>query len=214
MAVVTESFNPPDSFFQNACRPEGEDGALMLDKMNVGHLKLAEWGFAHLQIKDDADILDIGCGGGANLKVHLAKSSRGTVTGIDYSPVSVEKSRQYNLEDVNSGRCRVIEGNVAGLPFEDNSFDIITAFETVYFWPDIERSLAQVYRVLRRGGTFMICNEDGGETDKGEKWTKIIKGMTIYKPERLRRLLTEAGFTNIEVDTKYPDWLTVTAEKH
>ena len=148
------------------------------------------------------------------MKVHLAKSSRGTVTGIDYSPVSVEKSREYNLEAVSSGRCRVIEGNVAGLPFEDNSFDIITAFETVYFWPDIERSLAQVYRVLRKGGTFMICNEDGGETDKGEKWTKIIKGMTIYKPERLRRLLTEAGFTNIAVDTKDPDWLTVTAEKH
>ncbi len=48
------------------------------------------------------------------------------------------------------------------LPFADTSFDVATAFETVYFWPDIRRSLSEVARVIRRGGTFMISNEVDG----------------------------------------------------
>ena len=49
-------------------------------------------------------------------------------------------SREVNEKLINEGKVEVMEGNVINLPFEDNTFDIVTAFETIYFWPDIEKS--------------------------------------------------------------------------
>lgn len=54
------------------------------------------------------------------------------------------------------------------LPFGNDVFDLITAFETIYFWPDILEALKQVHRVLKPNGTFMICNEVNGENPKDE----------------------------------------------
>ena len=56
------------SFFQNTCKPEGFGGKIMVAMMNMGHNALADWGFQHITIPEDARVLDAGCGGGANIK--------------------------------------------------------------------------------------------------------------------------------------------------
>ena len=53
--------------------------------------------------------------------------------------------------------------------FAGDWFDAVTAFETVYFWPDLPLCFREVYRVLKPSGTFLICNESNGDTDKGER---------------------------------------------
>ena len=80
------------------------------------------------------------------------------------------------------------------LPFADDSFEQVTAFETIYFWPNLEEAFQQVFRVLKPGGSFLVCNESNGEDPKQEKWCDIIGGMTIYTGERLFELLWAAGF--------------------
>ncbi len=87
------------------------------------------------------------------------------MTGVDYAPTSVDASLSFNARVIAQGSCRIVEGDVMALPFADASFDVATAFETVYFWPDIRRSLSEVARVLRRGGTFMISNEVDGTAE-------------------------------------------------
>ena len=52
------------------------------------------------------------------------------------------------------------------LPFRGETFDVITAFETIYFWPDISEAFKKVYKILKIGGTFMICNESNGEIQR------------------------------------------------
>ena len=86
------------------------------------------------------------------------------------------------------------------LPFSENTFHLVTAFETIYFWPGIQVAFQQVYRVLKNGGTFLICNESNGKNTKDEKWTDIIHGMTIYTSEQIEKELENAGFSKIEVD--------------
>lgn len=172
----------------------------MVDMMNTGHSAMAEWGFTHLKIAENDICLDIGCGGGANVKRLLNKAPNGKVTGIDYSEVSVEKSKKVNKAEIENDRCEIIHGNAAELPFKDETFDVVTAFETIYFWPDIDRSFKQVHRVLKSGGTFMICNEVNGENQKDEKWTTIVDGMKIYTAEQIEEFLKQAGFTDIETD--------------
>ena len=55
---------------------------------------MARWGLQFLNAAPDAKVLDCGCGVGANIKRLLKKCPEGIVKGIDYSPVSVEKSKK------------------------------------------------------------------------------------------------------------------------
>lgn len=200
-------------FFQNACKPKGLGGKLIVNFMNSGHSKMSEWGRGYLELKNTDNILDIGCGGGANIAVMLKECTEGKVTGLDYSEVSVEKSRKVNSVAIKEGRCEVVQGNVLELPFETETFDVVTAFETVYFWPGLDAAFAQVKRVLKKGGTFLICNESTGENPMDEKWTQMIEGMVIYSEEQLTGYLKNAGFGDIAVHKNEKNWLCVIARK-
>ena len=200
------------SFFENTRKPEGFGGKIMVAMMNVGHSAVARWGLQFLELAPDAMVLDCGCGGGANMKRLLKKCPQGIVKGIDYSPVSVEKSKKVNEVAVTKRRCDVLCASVAELPFESEQFDAVTAFETVYFWPDLPRCFREVYRVLKPGGTFLICNESNGDTDKDERWTEIIGGMIIYKDVELKAYLEQAGFHDIQIHKK-KSRLCITARK-
>ena len=200
------------SFFENTRKPIGLGGKIMVTMMNLGHSPVARWGLRFLELTPDAKVLDCGCGGGANIKRLLKKCPQGVVKGIDYSPVSVEKSKRVNEAAVTKGRCTVLRASVAELPFESGQFNAVTAFETVYFWPDLPQCFREVWRVLKSGGTFLICNESNGDTDKDEKWTEIIGGMTIYKDIELKSCLEQAGFFDVQIHKK-KTWLCVTARK-
>ena len=196
------------SFFQNTCKPKEIGGKIMVHMMNTGHSSMAEWGFTHMEIQSD----DV-CGGGANVRKLLEKSPYGRVTGIDYSEISVEKTRKINKAGIESKRCEILQGDVMKLPFRDEIFDVITAFETIYFWPDICEAFKQVYKILKVGGTFMICNESNGENPRDEKWTNRIQGMKIYNSEQIKKFLEDAGFTDVKVDKTKKGWICVVVKK-
>lgn len=200
------------SFFENTKKPTGVGGKLMVSMMNFGHSALADWGLRFLPLPKDARVLDCGCGGGANIHKMLKQCPEGIVKGIDYSPVSVEKARGVNAQAISAGRCAVTQGSVDKMPFAGESFDLVTAFETVYFWPDLPKSFREIRRVLRPGGTLLICNECSGDAPGDEAWTKKIAGMRIYPAAELQRLLEQAGFRRIQIH-KTSRWLCLTAQK-
>ena len=107
------------SFFENTRKPVGLGGKLMVAMMNLGHSPVARWGLQFLKLTPDAKVLDCGCGGGANIKRLLKKCPEGIVKGIDYSPVSVEKSKKVNEAAIVEGRCTVLQGSVADMMFAD-----------------------------------------------------------------------------------------------
>lgn len=201
------------SFFENTRKPVGLGGRIMVSMMNLGHTPVATWGLKFLHLSPDAKVLDCGCGGGANIKRLLKNCPQGIVEGIDYSEISVEKARKLNQRAIRDGRCAVCQGSVAQMVFADASFDVVTAFETVYFWQDLPKCFQEVYRALKPGGTFLICNESNGDTNRDKKWTDIIGGMTIYKDTELKAYLEQAGFNDIQIH-KTKNWLCVTGRKH
>ena len=187
-------------FFANFEKPQGTMGRVVVAMMNKGHAGIASWGLSHLKLRGDEAVLDCGCGGGANIAVFLGMLPEGQVTGLDYSPVSVEKARAVNRAAIEAGCCEIVQGNVLELPFDDGRFDVVTAFETVYFWPEIACCFAEVHRVLKSGGVFMITNETTGKTGAHEKWVKLVDGMSVYTGEEFESLLIGAGFARVEVD--------------
>ena len=202
------------SFFGQTRKPEGFLGKMMLGSMNSGHAKLADWGFSHLPGMTAERAVDLGCGGGRNAGELLKKYPEAHVTAIDYSALSVEKAKEFNQAMVAAGRCEVLQGDVSDLPLAAGTFDLATAFETVYFWPGLEKCFAQVARVLKPGGYFMICNESDGTDPTSLKFEKIIDGMKNYTAEELEAALKAAGFSEVTSD-HHPSrpWLTVLARK-
>lgn len=203
-----------EKYYRNAGRPKGLGGRIMINRMNGGrHAALAEWGLSHISPAPDAYVLEAGCGGGANVARLLELCPEGRVLGLDRSPVSVKTSRRVNAKAIKNGRCRIVCGDVAAMTFDNDLFDLATAFETVYFWP-VRDAFSEVLRVLRPGGTFFVCNEADGENVTAEKMTKIIGGMTVYTAAELTGLLSAAGFCDIKTYGD-PDkgWLCASARK-
>lgn len=201
-------------FVSQTRKPEGFLGKVMVGGMNSGHAKMADWGMSHLGGIAAADIVELGCGGGRNAGELLKKYPNAKLSALDYSELSVEKTKETNKDKIAAGRCTVLQGNVAALPFGKDSFDLATAFETVYFWPGLEKCFTEVSRVLRPGGAFMICNESDGTDETALKFEKIIDGMKCYTAEQLATALKSAGFSEIKVD-HHPSkpWITVLAKK-
>ena len=184
-------------FFDNMRKPKGKLGNIQLKSMNKEHTPVSLWGLKHLNIQPEDIILDVGCGGGININ-RMAKKAK-MVYGIDYSIESVKLSRDVNRQEIYDGKVKVLEGNVASLPFEDNTFDIVTAFETVYFWPDIEKCFGEVKRVLKPGGTFLIGMESNGSDNLIMKLSEKLIDMTVYNDEEITRFLQNNDYSQITV---------------
>lgn len=136
------------------------------------------------------------------------------MTAIDYSELSVEKAKKYNKAMITAGRCEVLQGDVSDLQLPAGSFDLATAFETIYFWPGLEKCFAQVAKVLKPGSYFMICNESDGTDPTSLKFEKIIDGMKNYTAEEIETALRAAGFSEVTSE-HHPSkpWITVLAKK-
>ena len=204
-------------FFNNTRKPNGWMGKMMVRGMNQGHAAVSDWGLSYFPVVQKAShsmIADFGCGGGRNTAELLKRFPEARVTALDYSKVACDKTKQFNRNEVQAGRCNVVQGDVSRLPFEAATFDVITAFETVYFWPGPVESFQEVWRVLKPGGTFMIVNESDGTKQADEKWTDIIDGMRIFTQEQLTQYLKDAGFSQIAAHiNRKQHWICLLAEK-
>lgn len=178
-------------------KPEGKLGNIQLKSMNKEHTPVSLWGLKHLNISPDDIVLDIGCGGGMNIN-RMAQTAK-KVYGVDYSIESVNLSKEVNDDLIREGRVEVHEGDVMDLPFDDDTFDIVTAFETVYFWPDIIKSFGEVKRVLKPGGMFLIGCESNGTNNLAMKFFDKVIDMTFYEDKDLREFLGNNDFKDITV---------------
>lgn len=201
---------------KNARKPDGFWGKLMIKKMNNEHAPMTLLAIESLNIKDNDVILDIGCGGGNAIKIMAEKNPYGKVCGVDYSELSVQSSQKRNKKAVSSGRVEVKQGTVSMLPYSKETFDIVTAIETIYFWEDPQKAFDEVKRVLKQGGRFcivieMIKNEDG--TGDREDIADFLQ-LNYYSESEIKDLLTQAGLKNITINNiEQKGWLIATATK-
>lgn len=199
------------------CRkPTGLFGTFVGIGMNRGHSRLRRWGLSHISIKPNESILDVGCGGGKGIKDLARISSSGKVYGIDYSDQMVRLARRINKRSIEKGHVEIMHGSVSSLPFLDGTFNLVTAFEACYFWPNLIEDLKEIKRVLKPGGTLLIANEAYKHEKfekRNSKWAKWGH-MMLHTPEEYRNLFTEAGYMGIELDdVPEKNWIAVIAKK-
>lgn len=190
-------------------KPHGEEGIETIRQMNENHREISEFAFSLIDVGQDDEILDIGCGGGVNIEKFL-KLTSGNVDGLDYSEVSVAESLKRNE---SSGRCRVIQANVCDMPVDDESYDLVSAFETIYFWPEIGETFKEVSRIIKKNGQFMIAQGTDGNHPDDEIWLSTVEGMHVYTAHQLEEYLLDAGFKSVESHVKENDYIMVVIAK-
>lgn len=99
--------------------------------------------------------LEIGCGRGAGVEVILHQFDAAHVCGVDLDPLQIERARR-RLQDKYAGRVTLMQGDAERLPFENTSFDAVFDFGALHHVPDWQRSIAEIRRVLKPGGTFFF----------------------------------------------------------
>jgi len=127
-------------------------------------------------------ILDVGCGTGANLKM---LGLYGQAEGVDISEQAVEFCKRRGLGSVKLGA-------IEELPFEDQSFDIVTALDVLEHLDDDVAGVQEMRRVLRSGGTLLLFVPAfmflwGVQDD-------VSHHRRRYRLPALRRLLEHGGF--------------------
>src|SRR5262249_15233128 len=140
-------------------RPSDRAGRSVLQRMNASHAAVTQWGLSHVAIGEDLTILDVGCGGGQTVDRLASIATRGKVYGVDYSEASVAMAREINERAIAEGRVDIEQASVSQLPFPDATFELVTAVETHYYWPDLPHDVREVMRVLKRGGRLLIIAE-------------------------------------------------------
>lgn len=124
-----------------------------LHSYNINKTEWNSWCFKHMEFPSKARVLELGCGTGElwsknseNIKndwnITLSDFSKGML-------ISTEK----NLEHLNTNFIYE-EINAQEIPYKDESFDIVIARHMLYFVPDIGKALAEIKRVLVKGGVF------------------------------------------------------------
>jgi len=189
-------------FVRQCRRPAGWLGRRVARAMNVSHARLTEWGLSRVRIEPDWHILDIGCGGGQTIRSMAALAPAGRIEGIDYARASLEVAREKNGDLIASGRVAIQQASVSSLPFPDASFDLITAVETHYYWPDLVHDFREVLRVAKPGGCIVVIAE--AYRGRPMDWLylpvmRVLLRATYLSPEQHRSALSDAGFTAVEI---------------
>jgi ubiquinone/menaquinone biosynthesis C-methylase UbiE len=199
-------------------KPSGLLGRFTLWRMNKSHSRLTDWGLAHISVQPQFTILDIGCGGGRTVSKLAALATQGKVYGVDYSAGSMSVSQKIIAAFIAEGRVEIQQASVSQLPFTDNTFDLITAVETHFWWPNLADDLREVFRVTRVGGQLAIIAEvyTGAPTLTYRLVEKSApqSGIRMLTPDEHRGLLATAGYTDIQIETlPAKGWITVTCKK-
>jgi SAM-dependent methyltransferase len=182
-------------------KPDKWAGRFFLWLMNMSHSGVTDWRLTHAAIKEDFTILDVGCGGGRTIEKLAGAARNGIVYGVDYAAGSVAASRARNAQMIEAGRVEIEQASVSRLPFAEGKFDLVTAVETQYYWPEPAKDMQEILRVLKPGGTLLVIAETYKKGANNWLQGPVMKliGSIDLSVEEQRELFAKAGYDDIQI---------------
>lgn len=153
------------------------------DKYSTNKYGFRNWMFDRYEIVSGNKILELGCG-------------NGLMWDKKYS--ELPKDIKLILSDFSEGMCNIVKGkhiehrnveirqiDIQNIPYEDNTFDIVIANHMLYHVPDVDKAIEEVYRVLKKEGTFYAS-------------TLGVDGFQKYLNEKIKEFNSNMDYFNIE----------------
>ena len=182
-------------FAHQLTRPSGLFGrwfmARWLDRANAAMNALT---LEQLALASGDRLLEIGFGGGALLARVLREQRCAFAAGIDISPEMVDRAQRRFRQPIAAGRASIESGSVDAMPYADGEFSCLCSVNTLYFWPDPLRALAECRRVLVPGGRLALCFNDKSEM---QRWPGHVHGFTLHAVGEVEAMLAATGYSAV-----------------
>jgi ubiquinone/menaquinone biosynthesis C-methylase UbiE len=181
--------------------PSGVFGSFIGKGMARNNVYDAQWTISLLDIQPNHRLMEIGFGPGVSTQMASEKASKGFVAGIDHSRTMVQAASQRNADAIQSGRVELRHGDVASLPYPDQSFDTAYSLHSIYFWQHPVDCLKEIKRVLKPGGLLAITIQPK------DKWKPNVdaKIMTLYFGKDVAAFFSDAGYRSVRVEVPPPE---------
>lgn len=146
--------------------PHGPLGWLAARLMRIGNAKMNELALEILSAQAGDRVLEIGFGPGDTLeRIAEAVGANGLAAGLDPSEMMVRQATRRLARYISEGRVELTQGRSSQMPYPDASFDRVLTVNTIYFWEHPQTDLAEVRRVTKPGGRFVLVLRALGSDD-------------------------------------------------
>jgi arsenite methyltransferase len=176
-------------------RPRGPLGVVIRHLMNRHNARMNAFAVEQLQLEPSDRVLEIGFGGGVTLRSLLASAA--SVTGLDRSGDVVAWAKRHFARAIAEGRATFHQGQIESLPFGLAAFDKVCTVNTIYFWTSLDAGFAEIYRVLKPGGSVVVGFLPKERMDRMGMPEDIF---TTRAPQDVIGALTKAGFNNVRIE--------------
>jgi len=160
---------------------------------------------ALIELREGETVLDLGCGGGIDVLLSARRvGPAGKVYGLDMTDEMLALARE-NQRKAGATNVELLKGEIEHIPLPDNSVDVVISNCVINLSADKGRVLREAFRVLKPGGRFAVSDvvvrgDVPADIRRSvELWVGCVAG--ALGESDYRRLLAEAGFTGIDVET-------------
>ena len=195
----------PDEILQqefNRWAEEGRGG-----EMEKHHLNITEQTLRRMELRPGERVLDLGCGAGWASRI-LARlvgegpEGHGQVVGVDISDEMIRHARAASRDFDN---LMFVWGSAQQLPWEENFFDKVLSVESFYYYPDQDRALHELFRVMAPRGRLFILINLYKDNPCSLRWVEELKVPVHARSQaEYLELLKQHAFENVEA-RRVPD---------
>lgn len=189
----------PDEILQQEFNRWAEQGEG--PKMENHHLDITGKTLRRMDLRGGERVLDLGCGSGwaTRLLARLVADGphgSGQVVGLDISDEMVRQARAASRDFDN---VMFVQGSAAQIPWEENFFDKVLSVESFYYYPDQDRALAQLFRVMAPHGRLFILINLYKDNEYSLQWVPKLKvPVHVRSAAEYVELLKAHAFENVE----------------
>jgi SAM-dependent methyltransferase len=172
------------------------------EAMEQDHLPIVLPVLDRMRIAPAGNILDLGCGAGWLAPLLAEQVPEGRVVGMDVSDEMIRRARR-NYADLDS--VLFVVGEAEEIPWDANFFDRVISVESAYYWPDPQRALREICRVLAEGGSAWVVVNYYRENAHAHQWAEVLTvPVHLFSSEEWAAMFRDAGFVDV-AHSRIPD---------